>query len=284
VIRITWRRLVASLVAAVVLAVPAAASAGTADYVALGDSYVAGPFIPPPIPPWGCLKSGSNYAHLAALKLSISLADPSCSGAETGDMTASQGVSPQPNPPQFDSLQADTQDVTLGIGGNDIGFSSLAESCFSETPNAGSPCHDKYVANGDDQISDRISATGLKVADVIQGIHSRSPNARVFVVNYPAIFPDTGPGCWPLLPVADGDAAWLRDKEKELNQMLANEAAAGGATLIDWYTASIGHDACKPPGIKWVEAAIPMSGVTPVHPNLAGMLAASDLVVAAIRG
>src|SRR4051795_8170656 len=137
--------LLASLVAALTLVVTATATAGTADYVSLGDSYVAGPFIPPPIPPWGCLKSGSNYAHLAATKLSISLVDPSCSGAETEDMTQTQGVSPEPNPPQFDSLQADTQDVTLGIGGNDIGFSSIAQDCFSTSPNAGSPCHDKYV-------------------------------------------------------------------------------------------------------------------------------------------
>src|SRR5436305_3212525 len=275
---------VATLVALAVLLLPAAAAAGTADSVSLGDSYVAGPFIPPPIPPWVCLKSGSNYAHLAATRLSITLADPSCSGAETGDMTASQGVSPDPNPPQFNSLQPDTQEVTLGIGGNDIGFSSLAQDCFSNTPNAGSPCHDKYVVNGDDQISDRIAATAPKVANVIQGIHTRSPNARVFVVNYPAIFPDTGPGCWPVLPVSDGDVPWLRGVEKELNQMLADQAAANGATLIDWYTASIGHDACKPPGIKWTEAAVPMTGVTPVHPNLLGMLAASDLVVAAFQG
>src|SRR4051795_10867095 len=137
--------LFASLVVALTLVVTATATAGTADYVALGDSYVAGPFIPPPIPPWGCLKSGSNYAHLTATRLSMTLADPSCSGAETEDMTQSQGVSPEPNPPQFDSLQADTQDVTLGIGGNDIGFSSIAEDCFSTSPNAGSPCHDKYV-------------------------------------------------------------------------------------------------------------------------------------------
>ena len=155
---------------------------------------------------------------------------------------------------------------------------------FSTSPNAGSPCHDKYVVNGDDQISDRIAATAPKVANVLQGIHSRSPAARVFVVNYPAIFPDTGPGCWPTLPVSDGDVPWLRDKEKELNQMLSDQAAANGATLIDWYAASIGHDACKPPGIKWTEGAVPMSGVTPVHPNLLGMLGASDLVVAAFQG
>jgi hypothetical protein len=276
-------RLLATLVAALALALPAAASAGTADYVALGDSYVAGPFIPPPIPPWGCLKSGSNYAHLTATRLSMSLADPSCSGAKTDHMTNTQGVSPQPNPPQFNSLQSDTQDVTLGIGGNDIGFSSLAQDCFSTSP-TGSPCHDKYVVNGDDQVSDRIAATGPKVASVLRGIHTRSPNARVFVVNYPAILPDTGPGCWPQIPVADGDVAWLRSKEKELNQMLADQAAANGASLVDWYTASIGHDACQPPGIKWVEGPVPLNAAAPVHPNLLGMLGASDLVVAAFQG
>lgn len=43
--------------------------------------------------------------------------DPSCGGAETEDMTLPQGVSPGPNPPRFDSLAADTQLVTIGIGG-----------------------------------------------------------------------------------------------------------------------------------------------------------------------
>ena len=161
----------AVLVAVLATALPAGASAAP-NYVSLGDSYVAGPFIPVWIPPWGCLKSDHNYAHLAAPQLGLELRDPSCSGAETGDMTASQGVSPQPNPPQFDSLGADTQVVTLGIGGNDIGFSSLAKDCFSTQP-TGSPCKDRYTAGGSDQISDRINATAPKVASVLQGIHSR---------------------------------------------------------------------------------------------------------------
>jgi lysophospholipase L1-like esterase len=274
---------VVSLLAAVAVALPSAAAAAP-NYVSLGDSYTAGPFIPIWIPPWGCLKSDHNYPHLAAPRVNLTLRDPSCSGAETEDMTQSQGVSPEPNPPEFDSLDADTQVVTLGIGGNDIGFSSLAEDCFSSTPNSGSPCKDKYTAGGNDQISQRIADTAPKVASVLQGIHARSPNARVYVVNYPAIFPDTGPACYPILPVADGDAVWLREKEKELNAMLADQAAANGASLVDWYTASIGHDACKPPGIKWVEAPVPMNAAAPVHPNLFGMQAASDLVVAAAQG
>jgi lysophospholipase L1-like esterase len=198
-------------------------------------------------------------------------------------MTQPQGVSPDgPNRPQFDSLDAETQVVTLGIGGNDIGFSSLAKDCFSSSPQ-GSPCKDKYTAGGTDQISQRIATTGPKVASVLQGIHSAAPSAKAWVVNYPAILPDSGPGCYPQIPVADGDVAWLRDKEKELNQMLADQAAANGAKLVDWYTPSIGHDACQPPGIKWVEGPAPMNAAAPVHPNLLGMMAASDLVVAAVR-
>src|SRR3954469_6869580 len=275
------RRLLLATVLALALCEPPALAD---SYVSLGDSYVAGPFIPLPTPqPWGCLKSDHNYAHLAAPRLGLELRDPSCSGAETDDMTQTQGVSPGPNPPQFDALGADTKFVTLGIGGNDIAFSSQAQDCFSTSPQ-GSPCKDQYTAGGTDQISQRIADTAPKVAAVLQGIHTRAPNARVYVVNYPAIFPDTGPGCYPILPVADGDAVWLRDKEKELNQMLADQAAANNAGLVDWYTASIGHDACQPPGIKWTEAAVPMNAAAPVHPNLLGMIGASKLVAAAAKG
>lgn len=265
---------------AALLAVPAGAAASS--YVSLGDSYVAGPVIPLQIKPWGCLKSDHNYAHLAAPQLGLDLRDPSCSGAETEDMTQTQGVSPSPNPPQFGALGADTTLVTLGIGGNDIGFSSLAKDCFSTSP-TGSPCRDKYVVNGNDEVSRRIAETAPKVAAVLQEIHTRSPDARVMVVNYPAIFPEEGPGCYPQIPVADGDVAWLRDKERELNAMLADQAVANGATVVDWYRASIGHDACQPPVIKWVEGPVPLNAAAPVHPNLLGMMAASDLVVAAGR-
>src|SRR3954451_8851072 len=119
-------RLAVALLAAVALAAPAASAAP--GYVALGDSYAAGPLIPVQLPPFGCLKSSSNYAHLAQLTFNYpEFADPTCSGAKTGDMTQTQTVTPGPNPPQFDSLSPDTALVTLQIGGNDIGFSSIAQ-------------------------------------------------------------------------------------------------------------------------------------------------------------
>lgn len=273
---------IALLVAALMAALPAPA-AQASEYVALGDSYAAGPLIPVQIPPWGCLKSNNNYGHLANRQLGYVYRDATCSGAKTDHMTAQQGVSPRPNPPQFDRLTPTTTLVTLTIGGNDIGFSSIAENCTSQD-NTGTPCQDRYVVNGEDEISQRIQATAPKVDATLDGIRARSPDARILVVNYEAILPDEGPGCWPVVPISDGDVPYVRAKQKELNQMLADQAAANGATLVDWYTASIGHDACQPPAIKWNEGAVPMNAAAPLHPNVFGMIGAADLVVAAARG
>ena len=271
-----------ALAVLVVAAVPASAQAAE-EYVALGDSYAAGPLIPVQVPPWGCLKSNNNYGNLAARTLAASpYRDATCSGAETEDMTAPQGVSPEPNPPQFDRLTATTTLVTITIGGNDIGFSSIAEDCFSQN-NTGTPCQDKYVTANGDEISQRIQATRPKVDAVLQGIHTRSPNARVLVVNYAAILPESPPYCWPIVPISDGDAPYVSAKERELNQMLADSAAANDATLVDWYTPSLPHNACTPPGIKWVEGAVPTNAAAPIHPNRLGMIGAADLVVAAAR-
>jgi GDSL-like Lipase/Acylhydrolase family len=203
------RALALALAALALLCGFAAASARAANYVSLGDSYAAGPLIPNQLPPYGCLKSDHNYAHLAAPSIGLTLRDPSCSGATTADMTAPQNVEPGPNPPQFNSLDAETKVVSLTIGGNDIGFSEVAESCITLNPFA-TPCKDKYDAGGHDQLAERIVATAPKVAAVLQGIHSRAPNAAVYVVNYPAIFPETGYGCWPQEPIGWGDVPYLR--------------------------------------------------------------------------
>jgi lysophospholipase L1-like esterase len=278
-----WPRSLALALAALALLCGwAAANARAANYVSLGDSYAAGPLIPNQISPLGCLKSDHNYAHLAAATLGLSLADPSCSGATTDDMTQTQEVEFGSNPPQFDSLDASTQVVSLTIGGNDIGFSEVAESCITLNPFA-TPCKDKYDSGGHDQLAERIEATAPKVAAVLQGIHSRSPSARVFVVNYPAIFPETGFGCWPQEPIGFGDVPYLRSTEQHLDQMLATQAAANGATVVDWYKASIGHDSCKSLSTRWVEPLVPGELAAPIHPNKAGMQGAANALVAAVE-
>src|SRR3954447_10204986 len=280
-------RLAVALLAALALAAPAASAAP--GYVALGDSYAAGPLIPAQLPPFGCLKSSSNYAHLAAPQMRLPLRDPSCSGAKTDHMTASQGVTPGPNPPQFNSLQADSTLVTVQIGGNDIGFSEIVRNCASSNGPQGHPCQDRYVTAGGDEISGRIQATAPKVAAVIQGIHSRSPNAKVYVVNYLPIFPEKPlapglpEGCYPQIPVASEDVPYLRAKEMELNQMLADQAAANNASVLDTYTLGIGHDACQPPALRWVEPLAPVNAAAPFHPNIFAMRAEAQLLPTAPR-
>jgi hypothetical protein len=94
-------------------------------------------------------------------------------------MTQPQNVDPDgPNPPQFNSLAADTRAVSLSIGGNDIGFSEIAQNCITWNPFS-SPCRDRYIVNGQDTISARSAATAPKVAVVIQGVRARSPQARI---------------------------------------------------------------------------------------------------------
>jgi GDSL-like Lipase/Acylhydrolase family len=280
--RLRLARALLCLAAVLATAAVMAASAGAASYVSLGDSYAAGPFIPNPVLPLGCLKSDHNYPHLAAPSIG-SLKDPSCSGAKTNDMTNPQSVEIDgPNPPQFNSLEAGTEVVSATIGGNDIGFSEIAQSCITLNPFS-SPCKNKYDSGGKDQIAERIAATAPKVAAVLQGIHGRSPKARVYVVNYPAIFPETGSGCWPQMPISFSDAPYLRAKQQELNAMLATQAANNGAKLANWYQASIGHDACKSSSVRWVEPLLPNNPAAPIHPNLRGMEGGAAVLVSAVK-
>ena len=88
--------------AALALAIAATLAIGArgASYVALGDSYAAGPLIPNSVLPLGCLKSSNNYPRLAAPAIGQPLRDATCSGAKTTHMTQPQNVDPDgPNRP-----------------------------------------------------------------------------------------------------------------------------------------------------------------------------------------
>ncbi len=284
------KSLLVLLVAVALFALTAASAAAAPSlrgaYVALGDSYTSGPAIPnQDIAAGQCYRSDHNYPHLVAPTLgATAFRDASCSGAQTKDMTGIQAADVGPdNPPQFDRLDANTRLVTLGIGGNDIGFVSIFEDCASPTP-TGHPCQDHYVVNGHDELRQRITATAPKIAAVLQGIKARSSKARILVVGYPAIFPDTGTGCWPQMPLAPDDVPYLRGIEKALNGMLARTAAANHATYVDTYTPSLGHDACQPLTInRWIEPVVPNQPAAPVHPNAAGERGMANAVLAALK-
>ena len=106
----------------------------------------------------------------------------------------------------------------------------------------------------------------------------------MFVVNYAAILPETGSGCWPQVPIAFSDVSYLRGVEKNLNAMLAQQAIANGARIVDDYTASIGRDACKSPSTRWVEPLVPANAAAPFHPNARGEAGIATVVVGAVSG
>jgi lysophospholipase L1-like esterase len=267
----------------------AGASQPSGPFVALGDSYAAGNLIPagPAGTPAGCLRSTHNYSgDIKAMVGAGGYVDAACSGATTANMTQQQSTAAGTNPPQFNALSAGDSIVTVTIGGNDVGFSTILKECvtLSVTSPFGSPCRRHYTAGGTDQLAAAVAATGPKVAAVLQGIRSRAPRARILLVGYPDILPNAGHGCWPAVPLAHGDTPYLRATEVGLNSTLAKEAAANGATYVDTYTATIGHDACQRPGVKWVEGLVPTSRAYPFHPNQLGQQAMASQVLAALGG
>lgn len=264
----------------------AAARAADGPLVALGDSFAAGDLVPssPVGSPAGCLRSSRGYGADAAAALGMTFVNATCTGATTADMTEPESVPLGTNPPQLSALAADDSVVTLTIGGDDIGFPSILQTCaaLSLTDPFGDPCQRHYTAGGTDRLVAAIDATAPKVAAVLRQVHARAPYARVLLVGYPDILPNTGDGCWPLVPFAFGDVPYLRGIEIDVNQMLAGVAAANGATFVDTYTPTIGHDACQPADVKDIEGLIPTSLAYPFHPNEQGQQVIAGQVLAAL--
>ncbi len=260
------------------------------SYVALGDSFTSGPGIPVklgpdtrPSAPGGCMRSSDNYPSLTARALGLTLHDASCAGATTRDLAVSQGPG---IPAQLSALRSSTSLVSIGIGGNDLGFSTIATDCAAATPwgitKVGWSCRSHYTVDAVDQLAVAVKKVGSRVAASLREIRARAPHARVFVIGYPDIFPSSGSGCWPMLPFSEHDADYLRGVETDLNATLAGDAAAAGDVYVDTATASASHDACSGASTRWVEPIVLSAGNFPLHPSPLGMAGMAGLVERAI--
>jgi lysophospholipase L1-like esterase len=161
------------------------------SYVALGDSYTAGPDIPYPTgPTGGCGQSNSSYPYIVARSLGLQLTDMSCSSATIVSLTAPQPTGDGTNPAQLSALSTATRLVTLGIGGNDVGWTGIITRCTeldlipalmpgSAAASGLTPCQDYYTPGGTDQIQQRIQAVAGQLARALTQIRQRAPHARV---------------------------------------------------------------------------------------------------------
>ncbi len=246
-------------------------SDGAGRYVALGDSYTASPGTGRPVgAPAGCDRSDNNYPSLLAAALRpAEFADVSCGGATTEHLTGEQKTRDGTNAPQLDAIDGDTTLVTVGIGGNDVGFVGFASQCATQHQSA-SPCKTRLTAGGRDQLAERITAAADRLGGVLDQIRSKAPEARVVVVGYPTVLPDDDAGCWPVLPVGAGDVAYFRDSLELLNSTLEETAKKHDAGFADMSTASKGRDMCSAANRRWVEGPAPAVPAAPLHPNARG--------------
>ncbi len=198
-----------------------------------------------------------------------------------GDLFASQTTDRGVNPAQLSALSPKTRLVTLGFGGNDIGFSSLMKTCVSaglgyqlESCFDGdvddAPCRARYVSAGTDDVTSRIKVAGGRLAVALSDVRRRAPEARGYGVGYQAILPAQGNHCDRAMGLAPGDVGFLRENEQQLNAMLRDRAKAVGAGYVDTCTPSVGRDACADRAVRWIEPLIPQASAASVRPNERG--------------
>ncbi|MER6214846.1 SGNH/GDSL hydrolase family protein [Streptomyces sp. NPDC001674] len=315
-----------------VSAAPAAAAAAPApravapalDYVALGDSYSAGAFVRPWDEGDGCGRSAVNYPRQAAARLKLRLTDVTCSAAEVRagalepqtEMGGPPSVPPRggwtARPPQVRAVSAATDLVSVGFGGNSVGFAGIVQKCVEEGLarfGLGRPCTSYYSGGaGATALEGRITALRADFATLLKEIRPRAPHARVAVVGYPAVV-DEAAGCrwgtWSQMgTVAKGDMPWLDSLERRVNTLLREQAAQSGAAYVDLYTGSAGHGVCSAGGQRWMYGIkdqltgegkqrdapsdvcrmIPAEGeaCTVLHPNLAGVAHQAEVVTRAL--
>ncbi|MDP9000395.1 MAG: SGNH/GDSL hydrolase family protein [Myxococcota bacterium] len=262
-----------------------ARSGPSGKYVAMGSSAASGPGIPDPVPGQSCGRSTNNYAHLIAADLGLDLTEVSCNGAIIDNITA---VPQGDNPLQIRAITADTQIVTVSIGGNDVRYWASLVTCGQDGAN-GTSCLGDDAGSAADAgavdtaaIDQLIGAEQQKLVDMLTSVKQAAPSARIFLVAYLRVLPEPPIPCPPRAPFASADATFLGALGNKLQDALVRAAQEAGVHFVDIYSASQGHDVCASEGQRWLEGQTPPA-VVPYHANATGMRAEADLIEVEIR-
>lgn len=259
--RLRAAALLASVSLLATLVLPALASA--AGYVALGDSYSSGVGTGTYYAgSGGCHRSSKAYPLLVASRLGASLSFSACSGANTADLLNDQ----------LGPLNASTSYVTISIGGNDAGFSSLITSCALPWPWS---C-DRDIADARSYVRETLPG---QLDDVYSTISSRAPDARVAVVGYPRPF--NGQGCIGSTFFSPSEESQLNRAADLLATIESRRASAYGFRFVDPRKAFTGHAVCDE--VEWLNG-LSWPLIESFHPNVAGQASGyAPLVYAALR-
>jgi lysophospholipase L1-like esterase len=223
-----------------------AQAAPAVNYVALGDSYSSG--VGAGSTSGSCSQSPNAYPSLWAKANSpASFTFAACSGATTTDVINSQ----------LSSLSAATTLVSITIGGNDAGFSSIMETCvLASTSSCESAVSagEKFAAN---TLPGRLDA-------MFAGIHGHAPNAKIVILGYPDFYDLGALFC---LGLSRADHQALDGASNELDSVLQAAAARDGAAFADVRGQFSGHELCD--GAGWLNSVTLPIGNS-YHPTAAG--------------
>jgi lysophospholipase L1-like esterase len=232
-------------------ATPAAGAATEVNYVALGDSYSSGLGAGDYISSSGsCDRSTSAYpeqwadAHSPATFVSAA-----CSGATTADVLSSQ----------VSALSESTTLVSITIGGNDAGFSSVMETCVlhsTSTCLSAIATAEAFVAN---QLPARLDQT-------LQTIAADARNATVVVLGYPDLYDLSKSGSCIGLSTADRTA--LNQGAGDLDAALQAAARANNDVFVDVRNQFAEHEICD--SGSWLHSVDIFDIGSSYHPTAAG--------------
>jgi lysophospholipase L1-like esterase len=252
---------VAALGAAMLLS-PGIAHAAAPNYVALGDSYASGVGTRSYIADSGsCQRSTKAYPYVDAARIGANLTFVACSGARVADVTANQ----------LASVTGSANLVSVQVGGNDAGFSSVITECAK--PSWLGDCTGA-VNNAQSVINNTLPG---RLNGLYGSIKSKAPAARVVVVGYPRLF--NGTDCNAGTFFSPTEMTRLNQTADLLNSKVAAAASAAGFSFVNPTSLFIGHAVCGSP--EWINGlSNPVS--ESYHPNVAGQTAYAGLVEPAL--
>jgi lysophospholipase L1-like esterase len=238
--------LVTGIVAALTVPAMPAHAASTVNYVALGDSYSSG--VGAGSESGSCDQSPNAYPALwATAKSPASFTFAACSGATTSDVISSQ----------LSALSSSTTLVSITIGGNDVGFSSIMETCVLEST---SSCESAVGS------AEKYAATILPgdLDTMLSDIRADAPNAKIIVLDYPDFYDLSVSIC---LGLSSGDHQALDNGINDLDGVLQTAAADNGDTFADVRGEFSGHELCD--GAGWLNSVTLPIGDS-YHPTATG--------------
>ncbi|MBS2531790.1 SGNH/GDSL hydrolase family protein [Catenulispora sp. NF23] len=209
-----------------VLATNASAASGV-NYVALGDSYSSGVGSGSYISASGnCLRSTLAYSQLWANAHSpASYTSVACSGATTADVLNNQ----------ISALNSGTNLVSITIGGNDVGFSSVMETCVLDSDSACLSAINTATSQADSVLPGKLANTFAAIADA-------APNAQVVVMGYPELYDLGNSDICPGLSTTDRSA--LNNAADTLDSVIQTAAQNAGDSYADVRSNFSGHELC----------------------------------------